>query len=273
MLRAIFTDVDGTLLNGDRQLSSRTIRAIRSVAASVTVVLASSRMPAAMRHLQTELGIEEHPLLCYNGGYVLSSGRAKQVYASHVIPLDICRGIVANTDHTRIHISLYHADNWYARQLDRWTEKEQRVTKVAPQIRSFDDVLSLWAQTDAGAHKIMCMGDESDIADLYAWLDITYGHHIHVYRSRPTYLELATREVSKATGMSLIMRHLHGDDGDVLAFGDNYNDVEMLRQAGIGVAVANAIQEAKDAADEITGAGREDGVAICIEKYFGLPAS
>ena len=61
MIRAVFTDVDGTLLNAERQLSPRTIHAIRAIAQHVTVVLASSRMPAAMRHLQVELDIARHP--------------------------------------------------------------------------------------------------------------------------------------------------------------------------------------------------------------------
>ena len=53
-----------------------------------------------------------------------------------------------------------------------------------------------------------------------------------------------------------------------MAFGDNYNDVDMIRNAGLGIAVGNAIQEVKDVAREITLASKEDGVAIAIEKYF-----
>ena len=59
-------------------------------------------------------------------------------------------------------------------------------------------------------------------------------------------------------------------NGDALAFGDNYNDVDMLREAGIGVAVENAIPEAKAVADEITAPGKEDGVARSIEAHFQL---
>lgn len=271
MIRAVFTDVDGTLLNASRELSPRTIQAIRTIAKDVTVVLASSRMPSAMRHLQAELGIEDHPLICYNGGYVLASGLRDEVYASHVIPFDVCKEIVSHTAGTPVHISLYNNDNWYAEERDRWTDREQEVTRVAPQFRAFNEVLEDWARADAGAHKIMCMGEATDIAALYDWLHDHYHHRIHIYKSRPTYLELATREVSKASAMQLIMRtHLSGDNAQAIAFGDNYNDIEMLRDAGIGVAVDNAIREVKEVAAEITASGKEDGVARSLEKHFSL---
>jgi Cof subfamily protein (haloacid dehalogenase superfamily) len=271
MIRAVFTDVDGTLLNADRQLSERTIRAIRSIAENITVVLASSRMPSAMRHLQAEMGIEHHPIICYNGGYVLSSGTGNDVRSSHVIPLDICSGIVGRASNGPIHISLYHADDWYARKRDKWTDREETITKVNSQVRAFEDVLSEWKRDGLGAHKIMCMGEADDIAEFYQWLDQHYGEMIHIYRSRPTYLELAPKEISKASAMTLIMRDIvKGNDSEAMAFGDNYNDVEMLRDAGIGIAVDNAVAEARAVANEITGSGKHDGVAVAIEKHFGL---
>jgi hydroxymethylpyrimidine pyrophosphatase-like HAD family hydrolase len=115
------------------------------------------------------------------------------------------------------------------------------------------------------------MGEATDIAVLYEWLQHHYHHRIHIYKSRPTYLELAPYEVSKASGMTLIMQnHLGGDNGQAIAFGDNFNDIEMLREAKIGIAVENAIKEVKEVAAEITASGKEDGVARSLEKHFRL---
>jgi Cof subfamily protein (haloacid dehalogenase superfamily) len=271
MIRAVFTDVDGTLLNADRQLSERTIHAIRSISDKIAVVLASSRMPSAMRHLQAEMGIEHHPIICYNGGYVLSSGNGNDVCSSHVIPLNICSSIVGRAGDGPIHISLYNADNWYARKHDKWTDREEAITKVNAQVRAFDDVLSAWKRDGLGAHKIMCMGEADDIAGFYQWLDQHYGGKIHIYRSRPTYLELAPKEISKASAMTLIMRDIvKSNNSEAMAFGDNYNDVEMLRDAAVGIAVDNAVADAKAVANETTASGQNDGVAMSIEKHFGL---
>ena len=269
IIRAVFSDVDGTLLNAERELSPRTIRAIRQIPADIAVVLASSRMPSAMTHLQAELGITGAPLICYNGGYVLAQGH-REVLADHVIPADICTSIVGQAASSPVHISLYHADAWFAAARDKWTDKEERITKVHARIRPLTDVVTEWRGHHSGAHKIMCMGEPSDIARFYNWLNAIYGTQIHIYRSRPTYLELAAREISKATAMDVIMRRvLQATSAEAMAFGDNYNDTEMLRLAGLGIAVGNAVEEARLAAREITASGVDDGVAEFLERYFG----
>ena len=75
--KAICTDIDGTLLDTNRQLSIGTIDAFKGLGSSIPVILASSRMPAAMRHLQAELGVLNHPMVCYNGGYVIRYSEGK----------------------------------------------------------------------------------------------------------------------------------------------------------------------------------------------------
>ena len=88
--QAICTDIDGTLLNKERQLSAKTIQVIRSLGKNFPVILASSRMPSAMRHLQAELDIEHHPLIAYNGGYVLQyDGMAMHEFCSIEIPASV----------------------------------------------------------------------------------------------------------------------------------------------------------------------------------------
>jgi len=67
----------------------------------------------------------------------------------------------------------------------------------------------------------------------------------------------------------LLEQELDIEMKEVIAFGDNYNDIEMLKAVGCGVAVGNAKEEVKEIADEITLPGKEDGVAATLEKYFG----
>jgi hydroxymethylpyrimidine pyrophosphatase-like HAD family hydrolase len=113
------------------------------------------------------------------------------------------------------------------------------------------------------------MGPEAQIHLLEEKLNERFGSDIHIYRSRPTYLELAPRAISKATGLALILnRYFNIGMEEVMAFGDNYNDIEMLRQVGWGVAVSNARDEVKAVANEIAGDAKQDGVAEVVEKYF-----
>jgi len=268
---ALCSDIDGTLLDSHRALSIRTIAAIHRLPASVPVILASSRMPAAMRHLQVELGRPHEPLICFNGGYVLwerNGSEAPEVWTSVHIPLSVCHHIVALAKHTTLHVSLFESDHWYAAGEDSWTLREAGITKVQPTFKALDSVLKDWEEQKTGAHKIMCMGPEADIETMYHTLIETFPDELHVYRSKSTYLELAPKSISKATGLKLVMNKLNIDMQTVIAFGDNYNDVEMLEAVGWGVAVANARDEVKIAAREIAPHHKADGVAITVEKYF-----
>ncbi|GAB3826500.1 Cof-type HAD-IIB family hydrolase [Pontibacter rugosus] len=271
-LKAICTDIDGTLLNKERQLSERTIDTFRSLDKDIPVVLASSRMPSAMRHLQQELGILHNPLVCFNGGYIIyfEDGKTAPVQLdSTLVPAAVCTAIIELTRGTDIHISLYEQDNWYAPQLDYWAKREQNNTKVTPTISPLDAVLDAWHSSEAGAHKIMCMGPADEIEALYQELIKNYAAQIHAYRSKDTYIEIAPSAISKATALELLLESQFNIKlSEVMAFGDNYNDIDMLQAVGMGIAVGNAREEVKAVADKITLDSVDDGVAVAIEKYW-----
>ncbi len=269
--RALCTDIDGTLLNSSRELSPRTISVLKKASNHIPVILASSRMPAAMTHLQAQIGITDHPLICYNGGYLVQfvNGSSATVFDSIMISAETSEGILALAEGTSIHVSLYQAHNWYAPALDYWTDREQRITKVNAFISDGHAVLKEWRQNSSGAHKVMCMGPEDEIHTMESKLRDQFADKINIYRSRPTYLELAPREVSKATALKIILKRLYKIEmADVLAFGDNYNDIEVLQSAGLGIAVSNAREEVKAIAKEITLKSIDDGVAVAIEKHL-----
>lgn len=268
--KLVCTDIDGTLLDHRRELSDFTIKTFRDLPAHVHVVLASSRMPSAMTHLQAQMGRLNSPLICYNGGYVLYQDGASvpEVIHSSFIPVDVCEGIIDLAKNTTIHSSLYFEDNWYAPQWDHWSEREARITKANPTIASVEDVISRWRRQNVGAHKVMCMGDEAEIEIMQHQLFEKFNEQIYVYRSRPTYLELAPKAITKGSALELLLRKKFSiRPEEVIAFGDNYNDVELLKVAGRGVAVANARPEVLDVADEVTLDSKADGVAITLRKY------
>jgi Cof subfamily protein (haloacid dehalogenase superfamily) len=270
-IRAMCTDIDGTLLDSRRQLSHYTIEVIRKVSALMPVVLASSRMPSAIRHLQSELGILEHPLICYNGGYVLrydSAGEADVLYSSQ-IPLAICEDILTLAKTTSVHISLYHRDEWFAPRADEWTTREATITKVSPILKPGEQVLDLWQKTGQGAHKVMIMGTATEIKHLERALKERFNNEMHVYHSKSTYLELAPKVISKASALQSLLKQLYDIDlSEVIAFGDNYNDIELIQAVGLGIAVGNARDEVKAVAKEIALDGKHDGVANALYQHL-----
>jgi Cof subfamily protein (haloacid dehalogenase superfamily) len=269
MFKAICTDIDGTLLNSERELSKRTIDIIKHIKDDVSIILASSRMPAAMRHLQETLGIVNQPLICYNGGFIISQKQEVKILDSVKIPFSLCEFIAKWSQNKNLHAGFYLEDDWYAPSKDQWTEREINNTKVQASILSGLDLMESWKSQENGAHKIMCMGEPFLIDSLISELK-SMNAPLHLYRSKDTYLEIAPLQISKASALDqLLQTELSIEMKDVIAFGDNYNDIEMLKAVGCGVAVGNAKEEVKNVANEVTLPGKEDGVAVTLEKYFG----
>lgn len=267
--KAICTDIDGTLLNSERDLSPRLKSVIGSYPPDLPLILASSRMPDAMRHLLRDLDKPNEPLIAYNGGFVLD-GQGK-VLDSVTVPIHLVAKILQMTRKTDIHVSLYHGENWYEPKEDYWSRREIQNTKVEPTWMPGEAVLDLWAKDNLGAHKVMVMGDSNEISWLFGELHFEHAQDLHLYRSKDTYIEIAPRKISKATALKLVLDRLYNFGmEEVIAFGDNYNDIDLLQSVGWGVAVANARPEVKAVAKEITLHHKEDGVAETLERMKDL---
>lgn len=264
--KLICSDIDGTLLDKNRELSEITMLQIKRIS-PIPFVLISSRMPKAMRHLQSQLGNTTMPLIAYNGGLVLHNN---QILHSAFIDNSVLEAIINLCAKTTIHLSLYHQDEWYVPAMDLWANMEARNTKIAPEVKSSKAVLTQWKNEGKGAHKIMCMGDETEIDVLYKWLRENHSNEIMLYRSKPTYIEISHHSVSKKTAIEVLLKDCYPTLSmkNIVAFGDNYNDIGMLKAVGLGVAVANAIDEVLQIADKVTDTNKNDGVAKVIQELF-----
>ena len=262
--KLICSDIDGTLLNKDRELSEKTIQEIKRLS-HIPFILISSRMPQAMVHLQKQLDNIHLPLIAYNGGLLIDNGK---VLDTTEITANTGEAIADFCKNTNIHVSLYHNDEWYVPAMDYWAKREQNNTKVDPTVKPIDETLKIWREEGKGAHKIMCMGDENEIDTLVDFIEKNLNDEVIPYRSKPTYLEISHKKISKKTAIETLLKAYYPNFSfkDVLAFGDNYNDIEMLQAVGLGVAVKNAKDEVLAVADEVTDTNKEDGVANFLEK-------
>lgn len=266
--KIVFSDIDGTLLNKDRKLSLLTKRIFRELQQKIPIVLISSRMPAAMRHLQEELHIGHQPLIAYNGGLILVDNRPIH---STEIPLEILKDLHDFKLSEEVHLSLYNNDDWYVPQYDQWAEREEQNTQVKPQVKQNAEVIEDWEKKGKGPHKIMCMGEEENITAIENHLFERYPNTLHLYRSKPTYLEIANKKISKLTAIELLLEeHFKFSLSETVAFGDNYNDYEMIKAAGMGIAVGNARQEIAQIARQTTHNSHDDGVAVSLQQLFKM---
>ncbi len=267
-LKIAFTDIDGTLLNKDREVSELLKTEIKRITAqNIPFILISSRMPSAMRHIQEDLQIEGLPLICFNGGLVLVDGKTIH---SCAIPVEIVNVVAELNVGNELHVSLYNNDDWYVEEMDYWANRETNNTKVKPTVKAISEVVKDWTTSKKGAHKIMCMGAKEAIDSMENALKSQFSDELHLYRSKDTYLEIANKEISKLTGIKTLLTHKYPtlDLENCIAFGDNYNDIEMLEAVKVGVAVANAKEAVLAVADIVVDTNKEDGVAQGIIQYF-----
>ena len=131
-------------------------------------------------------------------------------------------------------------------------------------------MISDWETANKGAHKVMCMGDKEELDIVMEKLTTAYPDQLHLYRSKDTYIEIANKEISKLTGIKTLLTNSYPefDLENCIAFGDNYNDIEMLTAVKIGVAVANAKEAVLEIADDISETNHNDGVAKAIAKHL-----
>lgn len=266
--KIVFSDIDGTLLNKERELSPLTLRIIRELQKKVPVILISSRMPQAMKHLQEELHISNQPLICYNGAQVIVDGKT---VSSTEIPWKTIKDLHDFNREVNCHLSLFNDTDWFVPDMDFWAKREQNNTKVVPRVKTGEEVLQEWKIEEKGAHKIMCMGEPQKVDAIEEYLFRNLKNELHLYRSKDTYLEVANKEVSKLSAIKILLDSYFGLSlGESIAFGDNYNDFEMLQAVGLGIAVGNAKPEILEIAREITKCGNEDGVALKLQQLFNL---
>jgi len=261
--KILCSDIDGTLLTTKSEVSDFTISEITRIKKGTKITLVSARMPSSMHYIQEKLAINEQPIICYNGALVLD--KDNQVISSTIIEITSLHELHRLSEPFEIDLGLYFQDEWYVPRNSVRVEREIHHTHVTPIIRATTDTLADWSNRNIGAHKIMMMCTKESADAILPILEEKMGEILHFYRSNDTLIEVSPKSVSK---LSAIASLLSPEETlkDVVAFGDNYNDMEMLMHVGCGVAVGNAREEVKAIADYVTLPHTENGVAYFIQQ-------
>ncbi len=191
----------------------------------------------------------------------------KKEIASTTINFDAMNEIYKLAERHKIKLGLYHNREWCVEETSERVQKEINYTKTEPTFRDTEDTLADWYNRNISPHKVMLMGTKSSSDAIFPILQNQLGQALQVYRSNDTLIELAPKSVSKLSAIKLLLT-LNESLADIISFGDNYNDIEMLQYSGIGVAVGNAREEVKAIANHITLKNTEDGVAHYIKQHL-----
>ena len=270
MYKAVFLDMDGTLLRADHTVSEATKRTIRHLIEEkgVPVILVSARPLNAILPTFREIGIPEHyPLVSLNGSYIVE---AEQPIFEAMIDLPTTAAVAEQVRPFKATIAYYLQREWYAEVDDSWTAHEQKIMDVKVKVGPLPEFMKDWSARKIGPNKMMVMSAPEAISSIQEHLKSVYDSRLNIYPSKPTYLEVMDPRGSKSNAVRFLIDRMKIDASEIIAMGDNYNDREMIRFAGMGVAMGNAPDEIKATADYVTDTNNEDGVRKALERFFDL---
>lgn len=239
-------------------LRPRTLAALhRARAAGLHVIVASGRMVQSLRRVLDGSGLDE-PLVCYQGAMVTEADGEVLFHAP--IEVALAREAIADLLEAGFPPNVYVGDELY---VERATDEAERYASFQQiELRTVGDLLAWLAQPPT---KLVAIGDPELLDALAERLRPRYAGRLWISKSLPFFLEFAAEGVSKASGLDFLAHRLGFSAAQTIAFGDGENDIEMLEWAGYGIAVANAHERAKAAADWVCPSAADEGVAAVVE--------
>ena len=260
--RLLVADIDGTLVTSDRKITPRVLDAVRAAQGKgVRVCLATGRIwPSAQTYFQ-QLGADP-PAILYNGGLVYDF-RTDTVLRRVPLDYEEARAVLELLrEFPTVQPHLYVGDRVYTGRRSQDTQRYQR--KDSLEVEEVGDLVAFLPREPM---KILVIGSRSDLLklkDRIAQLPIS----INAVFSEDTFLEILPRGSSKGSALEFVAHYLGIPLSEIVAVGDNLNDLEMICAAGLGVAMGNAPAELKAHAGYVTATNDEEGLAEVIERFI-----
>ena len=265
MYKLIAIDMDGTLLREDKSVSERTKNAIKLAKEKrVYVVIATGRPIDGVSRYLEELDMlgENDYVLSYNGGLVLKTKSREVVSKTALTGADL-HYLHNLSKELGVNIHAFsEVHGLMTPKNSKYTEVEANINGIRITINDYSDI-----EDDHSIIKVMMIDEPEVLQKAIDNLPKEVYEKYTVVRSAPFFLEFLNKKVNKGTGVELLAKHLNIKQEEIMTFGDAGNDLDMIVYAGMGVAMANAFDEVKEAANYITDSNENDGVAKAIEKF------
>lgn len=257
--RLVALDLDGTLLNSNGEVSPDDAKALQRMRElGALVVLASGRMTSSIRPWYHRLHIDG-PVIAYNGGMVRDSiANGETMLFERALPAQYADWLIDYCDEHRFQLNYYLRDVLYGqddpelrRFADLYTNQTGSVFEFVPSLARFKgcEPTKLILITDRSTPG---RPDPRHRDELYEEFVARWDGEVSIFRTNPEYLEFIHRETDKGVGLAALAKAYDIAREEVIAFGDAGNDAPMLAWAGLGVAVANATEDARATADFIS---------------------
>ena len=258
----VLSDVDGTLVTGDKRLTEASCRAVGRLArAGIAFTVTSSRPPLGLRMLVEPLALRL-PMGAFNGGALVAPDLT--ILERHLVPPEAARRGVELLVAHGVDVWLFSADMWLLRDgHGAYTDHERGTVQVEPIV-----VADFEPHLGAVAKLVGVSADAARLAACEAPLRTALGGRASVSRSQPYYLDVTPPGIDKGSVVDALARRFGIAAEAIATIGDMENDLAMFRKGGFSIAMGNAPPEVKGSADAVTLANDEDGFAAAIDRFI-----
>lgn len=264
--KMLAVDLDGTLTNNKKEITPRTLQSLLSLQQKgVKLVLASGRPVYGIIPPAKELRLAHFGgyILAYNGGQIIRCD-TKQNICKKTIPTSFYPLIYQRSKEHGFIIFTYHDEYIISEDAgDPCVQHSAFVNKMESiTVDNFLDAINF------PVSKFIIAGSPEPLEKMEKKMKKELEGKLNAFRSEPFFLEIVPNGIDKAVGLNILLQHTGISPEELVAIGDGYNDLPMLRLAGLGVAMDNAQEILKKEADFVTLSNEQDGVAEVVERFF-----
>ncbi|MDY0236490.1 MAG: Cof-type HAD-IIB family hydrolase [Gudongella sp.] len=269
-IKLIAIDMDGTLLNSENEITNNTRQILKEAKEKgVNIVLTTGRVMKSAFYYSKNLGLESYVVAC-NGGIIMD--KQSNVLFKKPIPKDEIIKIMEIGKELSVYFHFYNEDTFFTNQYvkevyEYYLSSQGKFTGQNIGVELYKNESEIIDRNDLNIYKFLFIDqDDKKLRELRNRLsEIT---DISLSSSLENNVEVMTKGVSKGIAIELLCDKLGITKENVMAIGDNENDLSMIDFAGIGVAMGNGSQRLKDSADFVAPSNEEDGVAYSIQKFI-----
>lgn len=259
-------DIDGTVTNSKKEVSPATLDAILKVQErGHKVVLASGRPTPGIMPYAEKLKLTEYGgfILSYNGGKIIDCKTNKTIYQqvlSHKMIPELYKTALENN----VGIMTYEEDTIITgTEIDQFMQIESKIIGIPiKKISNFSEYVTF------DVNKCIMTAPGDYLTKVEPLVKAKFQNQLNVFRSEPYFLEIMPLNIDKAYSLSILLDYLGLSKEQMISCGDGFNDISMIKYAGMGIAMANAQKAVKEVADFITLSNDEDGIAHVIHSFM-----
>lgn len=265
-MKVIFLDLDGTLNNDQKQITPRTMDILmRAQSKGTRIALASARPSPGLFKERDILDLQHNNgiLMSYNGGRIVDACSNEVLFES-AMDLSQTVSVLRMLENFPVTPILDDGVQFYVTDKKGYKVEYEcnNNNMVCSEVGNLADFVNFQpVKILMSVEPLIISGIKTQIARLLP-------NNLTVVQTAPFYLEIIPSVINKGQGLLDTCRAIHVDPKDTIAFGDAENDIPMLRAAGVGVAMGNASDPVKAAADAVTFSNNEDGIAVWLETHY-----